>query len=618
MIEEEREDLMKVKGQLKEEIDSLREHRLKVDHDVEELRNEKERFEKQWELLDERKERVQKEREHVELESKRVEKWLQDGEIRLKQEKKELWEKIDKEWESVFFEKQAFLIHIEKEKGMLFAAIQKEREEITRDMELHRTETERSLEEKRAEIEQQKAEVELKLAQTSHKETENIHFIQEHAHKERQDISRERQKLEKEKEKLAKQRAESELEWAEIKKDIEELTFQRQNLKEQREGLRLERKEALEEAGRLRKLKDEIERDTVELSDKSVIKQINYGEVLSPLCTQPMQDSKLNTKAPILVDGAEGSSGKVVTSTPPTPARFSWLQRCASIFFSPASMPRSDTFANPFARSNGNPFIRNETVLGDTVEFQMLSSPKDDPKTLRPSSARVKQSRSKGCSNYSQRYKNEFDSKGKARINRNLYLEGVNKDVKNLGDLEEDRQSSGGNIKLDNNLRGRNYYTAAAGEDGHGFVESMSEDNSRQQHSSVPLSENSAEMTGGKHCKKRLSSSKATSEQENFNLGTDSQKGGRKKRRQQESLLLKTSNAEHSLETAGATRYNFRNSTVASMMGAQSASAEDKGGAQFQPATTPKESQAICEYSPETISGASLADPANVIPSCSL
>ncbi|KAJ7567975.1 hypothetical protein O6H91_01G014100 [Diphasiastrum complanatum] len=588
VIKQEREDILKVQVQLKEEIDSLRGCKHDVQHEAEELKVEKERFEKQWEFLDEKKEQMRKDEEDLKQERKKFAKWIQDEEARLKDEKRELWQQIQKESELLNSEKRAFVLSMEMEKADLFTKIQKEREELARDVELRGAELERCLEKRRMEVERKSEELELKLEETLRKEKLDLQLMKENAQEEMEFVLKEKHKLEKEKEEILNQREKLEPERCEIKGDIMELQIQREKLMEQREALHREKQELMQEAERLKRLRHEVKQvdDSLLNSEQVSHRDINEGEVLSP--QRVARDRALQNEGAEekdrFPDSAEGTSGKALFGNAVTPGRLSWLQKCASIFYQPSS----EVKVKPSSGKGllGNTWAANKVQLNEHVG-DLQDKPDHDESFsfyLGNENGRTadKEPKPKAKSMSSRGTRGTSTTKFNPRRKRSNSIKAVIEDARKIleplklgQEFEEDIQQE--RQPVDSRLSESEDPLFGQGQGLQVAVDFTEAGASIQEESLEPTNVSNREQQEVKSGRKRVRSvSCATSEQESEGHTAASQRVGGKKRRQRETLVVDSPAGDDISGTPGAKRYNFRNSTIASMMASQVATLEDK------------------------------------------
>lgn len=600
VTEKERNELLKLQTELKEEIEDYRARKQQVENEAEELKLEREKFEKEWEFLDEKREQASKESAQVDEDRKRISKWVIDEEERLKQEKLALREHIQSDSDKLHLEKEAFKSSMEHERAEWFENVRRERADLLRDIELQRSELENSIAKREEEIERLLHEKEVEFQKEKEREMQHILEQREVARREMEEMRVERRKLEKERQENTKSREHAEKEWTEIKKDIEELEVQREKLKDQRQSLCKEREEVLRLFEQLRKLKTELnvtEDQLKQIADNDGSHSLRPEDAFV-FSQQAIGQNIFGTPVDSSVKfNPEPSSGRTDGSASKA-SRLSWLQRCASKIFnqspSPEKVSDSTVLKEEIERSH-SPAL--EVVLGAEIERMTYENTVGE-KIEHASFADVQ---------------NDGFTAEAAEVNRQGHEKLKSKSVVNFDNsLPSPSVGNGHKSKDKAKMRvfRRTRSMKAVVEEAKGIIESLSdmeknesEDRQEQEQNDAAVTANSEDL-GKESDKDKTDTGKEIDESKGESLASDKKpsQSGRKRQRKYSSRATSAQDADDAeiqselisgqrrkkrqrdgangdnsgVRTPGGKRYNFRRSTIASTIATQALSVEDK------------------------------------------
>ncbi|KAL4195715.1 hypothetical protein AMTRI_Chr04g179690 [Amborella trichopoda] len=336
VTEDDKRELLRLQSELKQEIDEFRLQKLAVEKEREDLKLDKEKFEREWEVLDVKRDEVNKEVELHNVEKDEFLKRKCEEELKLKREEQKTSEKFQREYEALELQKNSFTENMNHERSVILQNARRERDDMIREFELQKNALESSIQNRREDMEKQFLEKERDFQEVRERMWKEIEAQRELAQKEMEEMKLERTKLGRERQEVALSKKHVEGERLEIQKDVEQLHILTTKLKEQREELRRERDRILSRIEHLKRGQgDSIDvTDGLALSELQSFKEFenNGGIVLPRLLDGYMKESmqgRSNVGPSNLMEETP-PLGAVLNST--SPARFSWLQKCKSIF----------------------------------------------------------------------------------------------------------------------------------------------------------------------------------------------------------------------------------------------------------------------------------------------
>ncbi|WOL15401.1 Peptidase S28 [Canna indica] len=334
---EERNKLIILENQLKEEIDSLRAQKLALVDEADRLKAEKHKFETEWELIDVKKEDLKKDAERIEEERKAVAQYLKNERDSIKLEKANLDNQFKNDIERLSREREELISEINCQHSIWFSKIQREREDFIRDIHIQRDELENSINKRREEIETYLREREEAFELEKAKELLDINSQKEMIAKQLEHVALEMQKLDAERMEISKDREQREKEWSEIKRSTEDLDYQCEKLQKQRELLHAERKEINQQIQHLKYLENlHIE------SENRALSEVQLNESKTPI-RKTCQCNDLEN-APIITSSMMAlSQGRANASKNFTPDTKSWIRKCTEVIFKHSPEKDSDT-----------------------------------------------------------------------------------------------------------------------------------------------------------------------------------------------------------------------------------------------------------------------------------
>ncbi|OAY35651.1 protein CROWDED NUCLEI 4 isoform X2 [Manihot esculenta] len=351
---------------LKEEVDMVRAQKLELMAEEDRLKVEKAKFETEWELIDEKREELRMEAERIVEERQAVSRLLKDERESLRLEKERIREQHTRDVESLNHEREEFMNKMVYEHSEWFNKIQKEHSDFLLGIEMQKRELENSIEKRREEIEDYLRDQEKAFEIEKKNELEHVSYLREKAAKELEQVALEMKKLESERTEINLDREQRDKEWAVLNKYIEELKDQTQKLEKQRELLRTEREEICAQVEHLKKLEDlKLMLDNMEVAK---IQQSNMESSLQKISAVRHLRNHSSVKDAGLVSHEREdvtnngnrldspSMQKSVVDSSPNSARFSWIKRCTEMIFK--SSPEK-----PLLRSEEKSLISNDAAF---------------------------------------------------------------------------------------------------------------------------------------------------------------------------------------------------------------------------------------------------------------
>ncbi|XP_020092264.1 protein CROWDED NUCLEI 4-like [Ananas comosus] len=374
---EERNEVLDLEKNLKEEIDSLRAQKMELLADADRLQAEKERFEIEWDLIDEKKEELKKEVEMIAEERKAVAQYLKNEKDSIKQEKDNLRSQYMSSVESLSREREEFMSHMQREHSNWLSKIQQEREDFTRDINIQRKDLQNSFYQRRAELETWLRENDEAFTRKLAEELKFINSQKKTIEMQLEHVASELQKLDNERKEIALEREQRERELLEIKSSVEVLNAQREKLQKQRELLHADREAISQQIEQLKELQSlDIETETRVLSMAPSNKEsapmnikMNVGDVLEEIIEEQNTDTNHESMGKYLPE--KTSDASVPESTP-----LSWIRKYTKVIFQRSPENNVNSGSSEHSQSkNLREFVKvTEDSRTDLLELDMISN----------------------------------------------------------------------------------------------------------------------------------------------------------------------------------------------------------------------------------------------------
>ncbi|KAF5182267.1 Crowded nuclei [Thalictrum thalictroides] len=354
VTEEERTEHLRLKSELKQEIEKWKRQEELLLKEHEDLRLDRENFEKEWDVLDEKRAEITKELERVNMEKESFEKMKHLEDERLKNEKMGTEEYVQRELEDLRLQKEAFKEMRDHERSVALEKAQSEREDMIREFQLRERELEADMQNKWEERERDLRERKREFEELRDRQLTEIKNLKEVAGREMEDMELDRKKILKEKEKIAADKQHLEGQQLDMRKDIDKLDNLIKKLRYQREQFKLfiEKYKCCKHCG-------EIISDFV-LSDLHSLEEMADFEALpSPRRAEQYLESMQGNP----------SSNRLNTEVSPlrTGSGMSFIRRCKSLIVNLSPLAKSkDAVAQNLPNESRQPIIHTniETLNG--------------------------------------------------------------------------------------------------------------------------------------------------------------------------------------------------------------------------------------------------------------
>ena len=347
VLRTETSELSILETNLKEEIDSVRAQKLELVAEADKLTAEKAEFEAEWELIDEKREELRKEAERVAEERLAFSKFIKDEHDSLRHEKDEMRDQYKRDVESLCREREDFMNKMAQERSEWYNKMQQERADFLLDIEMRQKDLENCIDKKHEELESSLRAKEIAFEQEKKNELLYISSLKDRVAKELEQVALEMKKLEAERIEINLEREQRNREWTELNNTIEELRVQREKLKNQRELLHVDRQEIhaqIEELKKLENIKAALDNEALLEAPKSDSmpnhKEVSRRKKLRQTTVIQDVDVKLHNGNNVakLSNGSDSPSNlKSDVVSPPSSARFSWIKKCSDLIFRQSS-----------------------------------------------------------------------------------------------------------------------------------------------------------------------------------------------------------------------------------------------------------------------------------------
>ncbi|KAK9088500.1 hypothetical protein Scep_027582 [Stephania cephalantha] len=316
VTEEERNELLHLKSELKKERDSCKYQEELLMTLREELKQDRENFEREWEVLDEKKADNAKELKCVTEEKENFKKWRQSEEEKLKAMKTDTESYVQREMEDLRRQKESFEALMEHEQSAMAEKAKIEHENMIHDFEHKKRAFEVEMEHRQEEMKKQQEQRERAFEEQKERDLNNINYLREIAGREMEDMKVERQRIEKEKLKADANKEHLAKQEHDLKNDIDKLDQLVEKIKNQREQFKqlIEKNMSCKHCGSV--IGDSI------LSDLQSLQEMEDSQVLP---SSSMRGYKA-TEQPV----SNLSPPRRGSSSPASGAQMSWLRKCTS------------------------------------------------------------------------------------------------------------------------------------------------------------------------------------------------------------------------------------------------------------------------------------------------
>ncbi|KAF6160031.1 hypothetical protein GIB67_033115 [Kingdonia uniflora] len=399
LTEEERSEHLRLKSELKQEIDKCkhREELLLKEH--ESLKQEKENFEREWEILDEKRMEIKKELSQISEARTSFDKMKHSEEESLKNMKLSTEDYVKGEMEAIKQQKESFEALMEHERSVIAERVQREHEDMVRDFELRKRELETEMQNKREEMEKQLKERERAFEEQKERDLDNISYLKEVTGRDMEDMKLERARIKNEKQQVEADRQHLERQQLDIRRDIESLDNLIKKLKHQKEKFKkfVENYKSCKKCG-------EINSDFI-LYDLQSLEEMNNVEV--PLQRRPEDYLKHldpsggpnNPTTPSQVGFGSNASGEM-----------SFFRRCAQKILSPLKKTTVELPVTVNKETNEGILGSQNASLGTEIEFSDAQRIQSDNSNIDSKAAEVVED--------SQSSEPKNGRRGKARVKR--------------------------------------------------------------------------------------------------------------------------------------------------------------------------------------------------------
>ncbi|KAI4302670.1 hypothetical protein MLD38_038390 [Melastoma candidum] len=345
VMKSETNELSVLEVKLKEELDWVRAQKLEIMAEADTLQSEKSKFEKEWELIDEKREELKKEAERIAEERVAAAKFFKDERDSLREEKEAIRNQHRNDVEALRLEREEFMNKMVQDRSEWFSKIQQERADFLLEIEVQKKELENCIDKRREELESSLKEKDKAFEEEKKNELQRIRSLKETVDREFEHIASEMKRLESERMEVNLDRERRSREWADLQQSVEELSLQRQKLEKQRELLHADKEEIQGLIVQLRKLEDaRLALDKMAVMEMQQSFAESRQQIISEKGRQKRADAS-NNEAQLDDRGYHGVDGNISFSIPeeratfPSPsstARFSWIKRCSDLIFRPS------------------------------------------------------------------------------------------------------------------------------------------------------------------------------------------------------------------------------------------------------------------------------------------
>lgn len=321
ITEEEKADHIRLRSDLKEELEKYRLQNQLLLKEGEDLRQERRKFEEEWEALDQKQASVDQESKKLDEEKEKLEKLRLSEEERLQKEKLITQAYVQKELESVRLEKESFEAMMKHERSVLSEKAKSEESQLHHEFELRIRDLEINMRKKQEEMDKVQKEKQRAFEEERLIELANINHQKRIIDEEMEEMKSGKGSIEKEKHEIALNKKQLETHQLGMRRDIEELGVLSKKLKIQREQFMKERGRFLSFIERLKGCNScgDMIREFV-LSDLQILDVESRESLPSPALLDEILTSS---------QGSPGVNGSNLNSG----GRMSWLRNCTSKLF---------------------------------------------------------------------------------------------------------------------------------------------------------------------------------------------------------------------------------------------------------------------------------------------
>ncbi|XP_017227000.1 nuclear matrix constituent protein 1-like [Daucus carota subsp. sativus] len=239
--EDERAEYIRLRSELKEEIEKCRFEKELLLKAHKNLKEDRKSFEEKWEALDERSNALSREIKLIGEEKEKFEKFRLSMEEKIKNDRLATEDYIRRELETLETEKETFATITRQEQSLISEKAELEYSQMLHEFELRRKDLEVDIQKKRDELESHMSEREREFEEEREKEHNNISRLKEVAQKDMEELRSEKHRIEKDRQEIALKKKELKEHQLEMHKDIDELEVLNKKVKIQREQFIKER-----------------------------------------------------------------------------------------------------------------------------------------------------------------------------------------------------------------------------------------------------------------------------------------------------------------------------------------------------------------------------------------
>lgn len=357
ITEEEKAEHVRLRSELKMEIEKYGLQNELLSKEVEDLRQERRKFEEEWEALDEKRAAVNQESMKLDEEKEKLENLRHSEKERLQREKLATQEYVKRELESIKLEKESFEATMKHERSVLYEKAKSEENQLNHEFESRKRDLEVSMRKKQEEMDKVHKEKQRTFEEERLKELANINHQKRVIEEEMEEMKSEKSRIEKERNENALNKKQLDTHQLEMRRDIEQLGVLSKKLKSQREDFIKERGRFLAFIERLKECNS-----CDDLTRKFVLSDLQIEE---PLPSPGHLDEILT-----ISQGSPNETGPKLDSG----GRLSWLRNCTSkLFKSPVLVDKEDARGQSIAEEGPEPSIGNAIELYDDLPLASSS-----------------------------------------------------------------------------------------------------------------------------------------------------------------------------------------------------------------------------------------------------